>query len=81
MKKLNIKRTVGYGYVGKWRDETLGFFLPDQLAGHARHIGIEPVPHDRSWVYPEDVGYLCKITVEQVFAKNGRPITRRKRAE
>jgi hypothetical protein len=35
------KKTVGYGFVARWHDGTLGWALPEHLCGHPRRSGIE----------------------------------------
>ena len=66
-------KTVGYGYVGKWKAGSLGWFLPNHLEG-VNYVNEPPNPNEN---FKKEKAYLCKITVEQVFDKLGRPIVRR----
>lgn len=71
-------KTVGFGYVGRWKNGDVGWFMPRMVGG--RHDN-EP-PNDDASKFVGDDGetfVLCRITVEQVFASNGRAITRRVR--
>lgn len=76
-------KTVGFGYVGKWRrndeDQGPGWFLPRFLVGSP--YGNElPNPDASMYVSKDGEAFvLCRITVEQVFASDGRAITRRVR--
>jgi hypothetical protein len=74
-------KTVGYGYVGRWGGEehALGWFLPKHLCG-SRLMAESPNDRAELFVRKGEEGeqfVLCRITVEQVFDCNGRPITRR----
>ena len=75
----SLTKTVGFGYVGKWRNEGPGWFLPHHLVGSP--YGNEPPNPDASMYVSEDgeTFVLCRITVEQVFGVDGRAITRRVR--
>lgn len=77
------KKTVGYGYSGMWHDGQSGWFLP--LFIHPRDIRRNPSPpNSRLSTYQFDENrttYLCKITVEPVLDKLGRPITKRVKKE
>lgn len=63
--KAGKKKTVGFGYVGRWKNGTLGWFLPTHLCG--RRDGSEH-PNDEAGVYSNDDDRfaLCRITIEQV---------------
>lgn len=65
--KFGMKKSVGYGFVGKWRDGTLGWCLPKHLAQGNNTPDIEPWNQNEKAV-------LCKITVEKVMRKDGREI-------
>jgi hypothetical protein len=71
--KFGEKKSIGYGYVGKWNDETLGWCMPrhlsDTRAGGVNTARVEGYNRD------EPV-YLCKITVEQIKDSLGRPIVK-----
>ena len=79
--KLPIpKATTGKGYVGVFRNGPVGWFLPEHLCGHRT---AEPPNPKISQYYSraeEPDGhrtYLCRITIEPLTDKLGRPITRR----
>lgn len=63
---------VGKGYVGRWKDGTLGWFMPKCLTGFKRDRE-KPAAHDYN---RGEKSYLCEISVKQVFDKRGRPIVR-----
>jgi hypothetical protein len=70
--KRSKTKTIGQGWVGRWRDGTLGWFLPNHCSGYkngADRWNDDPIIKD------EKV-YLCSITIKQKFKKNGSPITR-----
>lgn len=67
--EFGISKTVGYGWVGRWRDDTLGWFLPSHLG-----CGVNE-PQTTDWNNGEKA-VLCKINVEQVFGSDGREIVR-----
>lgn len=75
-KNRSERKTVGYGYVGRWRDGTLGWMLPAHLGGYARPA--EP-PSDlfQQIALPKDRVVLCRITVEVIKDSLGREITRK----
>ena len=92
IKKRRVRRdkftkTVGEGWVGKWDDETLGWGLPHFLSSNRKDRNRLPDDIDHSWFYsaPDSSkisskisrSYLCRITVEQIFDKNGKPIVRK----
>jgi len=72
MKVKNTKRTIGLGFVGCWNDGTLGWCMPTHLSGLK---GQCDHPEVNRWNVGERT-YLCRITVEQVFNKRGRPTVR-----
>lgn len=65
-------KTVGYGYVGSWRDGSVGWFLPTHLGGTKNQS--EPPAH-AAGEHSRDDDYftLCRITVEVL------PFSRRRR--
>ena len=65
-------RTTGRGFVGRWIDGSLGWTLPRHLSGLSR--GNEP-PAQHEWSNHRP-HYLCRITVELIQDKRGRPIVR-----
>lgn len=67
------ERSVGYGYVGRWSDGTLGWFLPDHLTGD-KWTNDPPSTHECAH---NATFVLCRVTVEQVFDSRKRAITRR----
>jgi hypothetical protein len=66
--ELGEDKTVGYGWVARWRDGSLGYILPDHL-GHGNNK-----PAQKDWFPPGMKGVLCKITVEVVGRSDGRRI-------
>jgi hypothetical protein len=66
-------KTVGFGYVGRWGDGTLGWCLPTFLNGY-KNVREYPKAADFNDGEP---AYLCKITVQLVKGKSGKPIMRR----
>lgn len=84
-KKSKAKRTTGYGYVGLWRNGTLGWWLPRCLAANHRLpcgrlcYSAEPPNGEAVTVSgaENDRAVLCKITVEPCLTSNGRLIKRR----
>jgi hypothetical protein len=71
--KRSKTKTVGFGYVNRWRDGSLGWYLPQHLCGLSRRFAERPNPNER---VKHEPAFLCKITVIQVFNKRGRPIIR-----
>lgn len=76
-KKKSRTRTVGYGYVGRWMDGTLGWAMPEHLDSYGRRHTNKPDRKVKRYMRDEPV-YLCKITVQVVKDKRGREIIRRK---
>lgn len=68
-KKKDPNVTVGYGYVGRWHDGTLGWFLPTHLLGYNIRL---PEPPDSQGFAKGELFELCKITVEKVPGKRKR---------
>ena len=63
--------TVGYGWVARWEDGTLGYLLPNHLGSGTN------TPAAEDWVPPNEEMVLCKITVEVQPRKDGRLTTRK----
>lgn len=70
------EKSVGYGFVGKWEDGQLGWFLPNHLTATGRRLPDIAAAHP-NWSNIGERSYLCKITVELVRDKLGRPIIRK----
>ena len=68
MARRSTNKTVGYGYVGRWSDSALGWFLPECLSG-GKHIDLPP---DNTAIDDDDRFVLCKITIEAVPGKRTR---------
>jgi hypothetical protein len=74
--KATPSKTVGYGYVGRWDDGTLGWCTPAHVQGTPGYN--EPVSElGKQNAAPDQRFYLCRITVEMVTDSRGRKITRR----
>jgi hypothetical protein len=70
------EKTVGYGYVAPWCDGTLGWAVPRFLGGHGPRC--PEIPDLLSHPYAEGALLVkCKITIEVVKGKSGKPIRRR----
>ena len=65
-------KTVGYGWVSKWKEGTLGWFLPAHLCGYN---GSNEIFNGHECQKGE-MAYLCRIEVKQVFDSKGREIVR-----
>ena len=82
-KRLEIPRkTVGFGWVGAWRDGAIGWWLPKFIHRFNRRGSAER-PNSALMSYADDNRvYMCKITIEPVLSKprslggRGEPITR-----
>lgn len=76
MKPKLPKKTVGYGYVAVWRNGKLGWGVPRYVTGNGprypNHLEVTK-SQDGEW------SYKCKITIELVKGKNGKPIRRKMR--
>lgn len=79
--RKNKNKTIGFGYVGQWIDGTLGWSMPEFVSGSGkgtktdRKYADKPRNEGRPWAADEP-HYLCKITVELIKDKRGRPIVR-----
>jgi hypothetical protein len=64
MKKKDQNRVSGYGYVGRWKDGSLGWCMPTHLYdANSRRYPNMPIP--TPW-NEGTLSQLCKITVEVV---------------
>lgn len=76
MVKKNKDVQVGYGYVGRWNDGSIGWFLPNHCSGGRRNCdGISQFALENGIAKGETFA-LCRITVEVVHDKRGREIRR-----
>jgi len=62
----------GYGWVGRYADQGLGFLMPETL-GFCRPMPDIP-SGDRLKAAPGVQLTLCKITIEPVLDDDGRPV-------
>jgi hypothetical protein len=69
------KKTVAYGFVGKWNDGSPGWCVPEFI-----HAGWSRAP-EAKYFNNGAPSYFCKITIEQVFRKDGRAIVRKMRVK
>lgn len=77
MRKQNTTKTVGYVYVGRWSDETLGWIIPKHVYGWGKNLpSIPKLSEMGEWARDAEL-VKCKITLEVVKGKNGKPIKRR----
>ncbi len=76
-KKVKVpKASVGYGFVGAWNDNSIGWGMPGFLSSlNTRHRPERPDVEERPYLSHARL-YLCKITVKPLLDKRGRPITR-----
>jgi hypothetical protein len=74
MKKVKIpKDTTGRGFVGVWRNNTAGWFMPKHLDG----TSIERPESKELQLYAKGERlFLCEITVTPILDSLGRPITK-----
>lgn len=87
-KRLPVPRkTVGYGYSSSWRNgggfHEVGRTMPKMIGGNwgTRRSPMEVSNEGRSVLDDGELTYLCKITIEQVLDKLGRPIAKRVKKE
>ncbi len=73
-RNASADKAVGFGWVGRWSDGTIGWILPDHLLCYPK--GTE-APDHRPYVDPDKRLVRCRITVEVLKDRCGRPITRR----
>ena len=75
--KLGKTKSVGYGYVAKWRDGTLGWKVPPHISEQSRQPRLDEADKGILRRGGHDRLIFCKITIEQVFDSKGRAITRK----
>ena len=68
--KKNLKKTVSKGWCGRWINGQLGWFMPLHATGHGDVMALDPN-------CAGEKAYRVKVTVEQVFDRNGKEIVRR----
>lgn len=73
---MKKEKVVGYGYVGRWGDGTLGWFLPMHLSSYGEKYPAIPSGNKYEFCHGE-LAEKCKITIEPLKNKNGKPIRRR----
>lgn len=71
-------KSVSKAWVGRFYDGTIGWCVPEHLAGFERASA--NAPSGRAYVAPDDEFVLCRITVEVLHDKRGREITRKAKA-
>jgi hypothetical protein len=78
VRKKNMSRTIGYGYVGRWNDGTLGWCLPARVSPcmPSMRLSERAEPHP-DWSNIGEPSYLCKITIQLVKNKRGKPTMRK----
>ncbi len=81
--------TVGKTWAGRWSDGVLGWGIGHHVAPNNGASMLEEAGHE--WFYDmrpmpiwgdkaeRNKVFLCKVTLEQIFDKNGRPIVRYKK--
>ena len=80
---------MGKTWAGRWNDGTLGWGVGHHVAKNNGASMLEMAGHEwfydtspKSWLGDKaarDKVFLCKVTLEQIFDKNGRPIVRYKK--
>ncbi len=74
---MSEKKTVGYGYVGRWSDGELGWAMPGFVDtgkdNAARRRGTRGSACKGSYARNAKLE-LCRITIEPVKDSRGRPI-------
>ena len=70
------EKVVGYGYVGRWSDGTLGWFMPMHMSNNSEKY--PHIPRGRGYLFCRgELAEKCKITIEPVKNSKGLPIRRR----
>ena len=69
-------KTVGYGYVGRWSDGTLGWFMPMCMSNNSERHPYIPSGKEYSFCWGE-LAEKCRITIEPIKNHKGLPIRRR----
>lgn len=77
-KKIALpKPTVGYGYTGIWHTGQAGWFMPQFVYGSIdRKFPDDPIRKEDMPLLDGERLFLCKITIEPLVDKAGRPITK-----
>jgi hypothetical protein len=78
MSKIKIpKPVIGYGYSGAWCDpeNTIGWNTTPFIAGKTDRKYPSDI-HSREIINKKTRFFLCKITIEPLLDKLGRPITK-----
>jgi len=65
-------KAVGFGWVGRWADGTIGWRVPEHVTGFQE---VER-PRATRFMRPTKKLTRCRITVEVLPDKRGRPVTR-----
>lgn len=74
-KKIVIPNpTKGYGYIGTFRDNTLGWFMSEHLSRDKKYPGYNY--RAEGFVKPNQRFFLCEIVLKPIKDKLGRPITK-----
>lgn len=74
--KIKVPEPVtGYGYVGQFSDDLLGWAMPDTVDSRATRNGIFVGDMFERYGAKGDKAFLCEILISPVFDKAGRPIT------
>lgn len=88
-RKDRFTKVVGKSWVGRWNDGSLGWGIGPTISNWGTSM---LSPDECPWFYDtrfkpwdnskakRDKVFLCRVTVEQIFDKNGRPITRNKKS-
>ncbi len=73
--KINLpKATKGKGYVGTWRTDELGWWMPEHV-----HPGSTGSPNEQAMqkgFFKGERIFLCEIIIKPLKDKKGRPITK-----
>lgn len=78
-KKLKEKsnKVKAYGFVGAWRDGTLGWLMPEHIYGWGEKVSRKfPDRPAKTFLNEPQRLVLCEITVKVVKNKKGKPIVR-----
>lgn len=68
------KDNTGRGFVGVWRDNRAGWFMPRHVSGN-RTIDHPETGDVHEYIKGERL-FLCEITVTPILDSLGRPITK-----
>lgn len=67
-------KTKGKGYVGTWKTDELGWWMPQHV--HPHSVGSPNTEGIQKGYLDEERVFLCEITIKPLTDKKGRPITR-----